>query len=71
MLTTRHALEMKTVSTLKKIFVLPRKKQSITFNNTRATFYREMDKMGYADGGVIYRAWHDVIDIAELELEAA
>jgi hypothetical protein len=50
---------------------MPRKKMALSLMALEAHYGREMDKMGYKDGMMIYRAWHDVLDIAELELEAA
>lgn len=68
---TRNELELKTVATLKNLLVMPRKKMALSLMALEAHYTREMDKMGYKDGMMIYRAWHDVLDIAELELEAA
>lgn len=68
---TRNELEMKTVASLKSLLVMPRKRMALSLMALEAHYGREMGKMGYEDGNVIYRAWHDCIDIAELELEAA
>lgn len=67
---TRNELEVRTVASLKNLLVMPRKKMALSLAALEARYGREMGKMGYTDGLVIYRAWHDVLDIAELELEA-
>lgn len=67
---TRHALEMKMVETLKKVLTQPRKKMAFPLQVAEARYCEAMTRMGFTDGNEIYRAWHDVLDIAELELEA-
>lgn len=67
---TRHQLEQKTLATVKSLLNMPRKKMGLSLLATRARFGKEMEKLGYTDPDVIYRAWHDVCDIAELELSA-
>lgn len=67
---TRNELELKTVSTLTNLLAMPRKKMALSLIALEARYGREMEAMGYTDLNMIYRAWRDVIDIAELELEA-
>lgn len=67
----RNELELKTVTSLKNLLVMPRKKMALSLMALEAHYGREMTRMGYEDGNLIYRAWHDVLDIAELELAAA
>lgn len=68
---TRNELETKTVATLKGLLVMPRKRMALSLTALEARYGKEMEKMGYSDLNVIYQAWHDVLDIAELELAAA
>lgn len=67
---TRHALETKTVASLKSLLVMPRKRMALSLTALEAHYGKEMEKLGYSNLNQIYRAWHDCIDIAELELEA-
>lgn len=68
---TRNELELKTVATLKKLLTKPRKKMALPLLALEARYGKEMEKLGYADPDQVYRAWRDVLDVAELELEAA
>ncbi|MFN3247724.1 hypothetical protein [Roseibium album] len=67
---SRHALEMKTVKSLKNLLQMPRKRRALSMAALEARYGREMEKLGYCDLQQIYVAWHDVVDIAELELGA-
>ena len=68
---TRSELELKMVATLKNLLVMPRKKMGLSLKALEARYSREMGKMGWQNGNEIYRAWHDCLDVAQLELDAA
>ena len=67
---SRNEIELKMVSTMKKVLAQPRKKGAFALEANRAKYFAAMDKMGF-DGMQAYHGWHDVLDIAQLELEAA
>lgn len=67
---SRNQIELKAVATMKKVLALPRKKGAFALEAARSKYFAAMDKMGF-DGMQAYRGWHDILDIAQLELDAA
>jgi len=67
---TRSALETRTVSELKNAIANGKLGDGVTRMSIKARYFNEMDAMGF---GFVQTAdaWADVVDIADLEMEAA
>lgn len=67
---TRSELEMKTVAELKAAIVDGKIGDGITRMRIKARYFEAMDAMGF---GFVQTAdaWSDVVDVADLEVEAA